>query len=144
MPTVSQLQELDRLNRSMKQKSLEYKVNKEYGQETLKEFYKPILDVKTKEQEVIKEHHKEEIDKIQNLQEELKKQQLMVPLIKSLRNHPGIVAVIQGKSDGSELTEKEQYILKQLQGIDDRTLLTLIDYFNKEPEKGDDDVFGTK
>ena len=41
------------------------------------------------------------------------------------------------------MTEKEQYILKQLQGIDDRTLHTLIDYFNIEPEKGDDDVFGT-
>jgi hypothetical protein len=33
MTTIAQLQELDRLNKSIKQKSLEYKVNKEYGQE---------------------------------------------------------------------------------------------------------------
>ena len=90
MPSLNQLQEVDKLNRSIKQKSLDYNVNKEYGQETLKEFYKPILDVKTKEQEIVKEQHKEELSKIQNLQEEIKKQQLLVPLIKSLRDHPRI------------------------------------------------------
>jgi len=138
MPSVKQLQELDKLNNSIRQKSLAYNVNKEYGQETLKEFYKPILDIKTKEQEIVKEQHKEELSKIQNLQEEIKKQQLLVPLIKSLSDHPRIVAVLKGESDGSELTGKEQYILKQLKEVDDRTLLILIDYFNKpNPE----DVF---
>ena len=135
MPSLNQLQEVDKLNRSIKQKSLDYNVNKEYGQETLKEFYKPILDVKTKEQEIVKELHKEELSKIQNLQEEIKKQQLIVPLIKSLSDHPRIVAVLKGESDGSELTGKEQHILKQLQEVDDRTLLTLIDYFNKPEVK---------
>ena len=34
--------------------SVDYKVDKEYVQKSLKEFYKPIIDIKTKEQDVIK------------------------------------------------------------------------------------------
>jgi hypothetical protein len=123
MTTTKQLRDLAKLNKSIKQKSLDYKVGKEYEEKALKEFYKPVIDVVSKGQELVK-----------TSQKEMKNQALLVPLIKSLSKHPRIIEVLIGNNTGEDLTEEEQNILKQLSHIDEQTLLTLIDYY-EQPER---------
>jgi len=62
--------------------------------------------------------------------EEIKKQPLVIPLIKSLNKQTNVVKVIKGESDGSTLTGKEQHILQQVNKVDDRVLRTLIDFYS--------------
>ena len=62
--------------------------------------------------------------------EEIKKQPLVIPLIKSLNKEANVVKVIKGESDGSDLTGKEQHILQQINKVDDRVLRTLIDFYS--------------
>ena len=126
--SLTQLRKVAELNKSIKRKSVDYKVDKEYGQESLKEFYKPIIDIKTKEQDLIKTQNIE-------LKEELAKQTLVLPLIKSVSKYPRIVNYLEGNTQGEDLTEQEQNIIKQLKDIDDQTLLTLIDYYDKPENK---------
>ena len=59
-----------------------------------------------------------------------------------MAKHKNIIDVLKGEDDGSALTEAEKNILKELKYIDDKTLLTLIDYFS-DGDKQKDDVFGT-
>jgi len=51
-------------------------------------------------------------------------------LIKSLNNNPKVIDVINGESDGSDLTSSEQHILKQIDKFDYRLLRTLIDFYS--------------
>ena len=62
--------------------------------------------------------------------EEIKKQPLIIPLIKSLNKEPNVVKVIQGESDGRDLNGREQHILEQVNKVDDRILRTLIDFYS--------------
>jgi len=62
--------------------------------------------------------------------EEIKKQPLVIPLIKSLNKQTNVVKVIKGESDGSALTGKEQHILQQVNKVVDRVLRTLIDFYS--------------
>jgi len=126
--SLTQLRKVAELNKSIKKKSIDYKIDKEYGQESLKEFYKPIIDIKTKEQDVIKTQNIE-------LKEELAKQTLVIPLIKSISKYPRIINYLEGNTEGEDLTDQEQNIIKQLKDIDDQTLLTLIDYYDKPENK---------
>ena len=126
--SLTQLRKVAELNKSIKKKSIDYKIDKEYGHESLKEFYKPITDIKTKEQDVIKTQNIE-------LKEELAKQTLVIPLIKSISKYPRIINYLEGNTEGEDLTDQEQNIIKQLKDIDDQTLLTLIDYYDKPENK---------
>jgi len=77
--------------------------------------------------------------KHEQLISEIKTQPFVIPLIKSLNNSPKIIDVINGKSDGSHLSEKEQHILRQLNDVDDRVLRTLIEHYSVS---GPDDESG--
>ena len=77
--------------------------------------------------------------KHEQLISEIKTQPFVIPLIKSLNNSPKIIDVINGKSDGSDLSVEEQHILKQLNDVDDRVLRTLIEHYSVS---GPDDESG--
>ena len=62
--------------------------------------------------------------------EEIKKQPLIIALIKSLNKEPNVVKVIKGESDGSDLNRREQHILEQVNKVDDGILRTLIDFYS--------------
>ena len=60
----------------------------------------------------------------------MRAQPLIIPLIKSVNSNPKIIDVINGKSDNSDLTEKEQHVFQQLDKVNDRILKTLIDHYS--------------
>lgn len=62
---------------------------------------------------------------------------MIIPLIKSLNKHPRVVDVISGKSDGSDLTDPEKELLKQLENVNDDVLKVLIDYYRIPRNRGD-------
>lgn len=152
---INTLRELSKKKKLAKEISLADKISKQHGLATLQEVYKPVLESQeTQQKELKKQTQKqeeqltkqqqiiEEISKSQSsVAEELRKQQLVIPLIKELAKHRNIIEVIKGENDGSELTEEEKQILKELSHIDNKTLLTLINYFSVET--GKDESFGT-
>ena len=68
--------------------------------------------------------------KHEELIHEMRAQPLIIPLIKSVNSNPKIIDVINGKSDNSDLTEKEQHVFQQLDKVNDRILKTLIDHYS--------------
>lgn len=148
---IKVLRELAKKKQTAKQLSLHDKITKQYGQATLQETFKPILTAQEEQKQETKKQTEKEterltkqqqvIDEVRNiptaLAQELKKQQIIVPLIKSLSHHPNIISVLRGESDGNKLTEDEQYILNELGHIDNKTLLMLINSFNNKTEEID-------
>ena len=156
----------------LKERSTQEKVAKDYGQTVLKEMYKPLLAgqesqlketqrITQKQSEAARQkeiitQQKEAINQQQHqeLINEIKRQPLIVPLIKSLNNYPNVVAVIMGEMSEYDLNGVEQGVLRELENIDDRILRTLIEYYvNKpdllteaiaedSPENSDDDKYG--
>lgn len=140
------------LRKKLYSRSLLDKINKEATQLDLTEVYKPLLKGQkqqtreiTKTQKETSEAQLQQHQAIQDikLQEhdelvaEIRKQPLIIPLIKSLNRHPRVVDVISGKSDGSELTDPEKDILKQLENVNDDVLRVLIDYYRIPRNRGD-------
>jgi len=142
----SVLQKLVKLRKKLYNRSTDEKLGKEQLQTDLSEFYKPLIttqqdtgksqikaiDRLTGKTGELNEQNKLKFDKILN---ELKKQPLIIPLIKSLNNHPNVVSIIKGtEEDISTLTGAERKVLKELKHIDDRILNVLIDYYTLKDE----------
>src|SRR5207245_1567426 len=142
----SVLQKLVKLRKKLYNRSTDEKLGKEQLQTDLSEFYKPLIttqqdtgksqikaiDRLTGKTGELNEQNKLKFDKILN---ELKKQPLIIPLIKSLNNHPNVVSIIKGtEEDISNLTGAERKVLKELKHIDDRILNVLIDYYTLKDE----------
>jgi len=144
------------LRKQLYSRSLQDKIGKDKVQFNLKEAYKPLLEAQKEQTQEITKTQKEtsqaeiqqqmlEDDKLQELLgknteliKEIKKQPLIIPLIKSLSNHQKVIDVISGKSDGSDLNQREVETLKQLENVDDQMLRVLIDYYVTVPaERGD-------
>ena len=138
-----------KLRKELKARSLQDKIAKDTAQFNLREIYKPIIEGQkqqtqdiTKSQKEISEAQVRQQEAIQDqrtqdsaqkhdlLIEEIKKQPLIIPLIKSLNKEPNVVKVIKGESDGSDLNGREQHILEQVNKVDDRILRTLIDFYS--------------
>ena len=138
-----------KLRKELKARSLQDKIAKDTAQFNLREIYKPIIEGQkqqtqdiTKSQKEISEAQVRQQEAIQDqrtqdsaqkhdlLIEEIKKQPLIIPLIKSLNKEPNVVKVIKGESDGSDLNGREQHILEQVNKVDDRILKTLIDFYS--------------
>lgn len=143
---ISVLRELAKKKKIAKELSLNDKLTRQHGQATLQEIYKPMLESQETQKEEQLTKQQQTIEEIRRSQasatEELRKQQLIIPLIKSLAKHKNIIQILKGEHGDRELTEDEKHILKELSHIDNKTLLTLIDYF-KDNEKDKDEVFGT-
>ena len=142
----SVLQKLIKLRKKLYNRSTDEKLGKEQLQTDLSEFYKPLIttqqdtgksqikaiDRLTGKTVELNEQNKLKFDKMLN---ELKKQPLIIPLIKSLNNHPNVVSIIKGtEEDISNLTGAERKVLKELKHIDDRILNVLIDYYTLKDE----------
>ena len=130
---IEVLRKLAETKKLLKDRSTKDKVVKDYGQTTLKEAYKPLLEGQQQQTKSIVEKQDSQIDqqrtinyqrrtenqqqqnKFYELINEVKQQPLIIPLIKSLNSHPNVIKVIYGETDGSDLDDKEQHILKQLE-----------------------------
>jgi len=143
------IEDVIKLRKELKARSLADKLAKETAQFNLREICKPIIETQKHQTHDItksqKETSQEQLRQQRELQgvksqeeqqrhnlliEEIKKQPLIIPLIKSLNKEPNVVKVIKGESDGSALTGKEQHILQQVNKVDDRVLRTLIDFYS--------------
>src|SRR5207245_10068443 len=142
----SVIQKLIKLRKKLYNRSTDEKLGKEQLQTYISEFYKPLIttqqDTGKSQIEAINrltgktveldEQNKLKFDK---MVKELKKQPLIIPLIKSLNNHPNVVSIIKGtEEDISTLTGAERKVLKELKHIDDRILNVLIDYYTLKDE----------
>ena len=118
----SVLQKLIKLRKKLYNRSTDEKLGKEQLQTDLSEFYKPLIttqqdtgksqikaiDKLTAKTVELNEQNKLKFDKMLN---ELKKQPLIIPLIKSLNNHPNVVSIIKGtEEDISNLTGAERKV----------------------------------
>ncbi len=130
-----------KLRKELYARSLADKIARDTAQFNLKEAYKPLLEGQKQQTESQKEiseaqqnlqdaRSQELTQKHEELISEIRKQPLIIPLIKALDKEPKVVDVIKGKSDGSDLTEREQHILQQLNKVDDRVLKTLTDFYS--------------
>ena len=143
------MKNVSNLKKELYSRSLADKVAKDTAQFNLREAYKPLLDSQKQQTEKITKTQREtseaQIQQQQDLQDarsqdlaqkheelihEMRAQPLIIPLIKSVNSNPKIIDVITGKSDGSDLTGKEQHVLQQLDKVDDRILKTLIDHYS--------------
>jgi len=130
MKTVSNLK------KELYSRSLADKIAKDTAQFNLRKAYKPLLEgqketseAQMRQQQNLQDARSRDLtQKHEQLISEIKTQPFVIPLIKSLNNSPKIIDVIKGKSDGSDLSGKEQHILKQLNDVDDRVLRTLIEH----------------
>jgi len=139
------IEDVIKLRKELKARSLADKLAKETAQFNLREIYKPIIEGQKQQTLSQKETSEEQLRQQRQLQgvksqeeqqrhdlliEEIKKQPLVIPLIKSLNKQTNVVKVIKGESDGSALTGKEQHILQQVNKVVDRVLRTLIDFYS--------------
>ena len=142
------IEDVIRLRKELRARSLRDKIAKDTTQFNLREAYKPLLEGQTTQTKEITKTQKETSEeqlrqqdvqsreqqqRHEKLIEEIRKQPLIIPLIKSLNKSPQVVDVLNGKSDGSNLTGKEQHILNQLNDVDERLLITLINYYSSVP-----------
>jgi len=126
------------LRKDLYARSLADKIAKDTAQFNLREVYKPLLEGQKEQTEKLAKAQQNMQDaraqdltqKHEELINEIRKQPYTIPLIKSLNNNPKIIDVINGKSDGSDLTGREQNILKEVDKVDDRVLRTLIEFYS--------------
>ena len=132
------MKNVSNLKKELYSRSLADKIAKDTAQFNLREAYKPLLEgqketseAQMRQQQNLQDARSRDLtQKHEQLISEIKTQPFVIPLIKSLNNSPKIIDVINGKSDGSDLTGKEQHVLQQLDKVDDRILKTLIDHYS--------------
>ena len=137
-------QKVLKLRKELRDRSLSDKIANDVSQFKLKQTFKPILpvleDQKQKMQEMVQSQRRQTYD----IKTEIRKQPLIIPLIKSLNNYPKIISFINGESDGSDLDNDEKHILKQIGKVDDTTLKILVDYYSEPEARSDIESYLTK
>jgi len=114
-----------KLRKELKARSLQDKIAKDTAQFNLRQIYKPMIEGQkqqtqsqketSEEQQLVKSQEEQERHDL--LIEEIRKQPLIIPLIKSLNKAGNVLKVIKGESDGSDLTGKEKHILQQIKKL---------------------------
>ena len=149
MSEIETLKQLVKPRKSIYSDSIKEKEHKQGFEDSLTRLYEPLLTGQTKQTKSIADKLETQIrnkltsdtdadivanEKHQELMKAIKDQPLIIPLIKSLNIYPEIIKVINDETDGSDLTAKEKTILKELMGVDDKILKTLIEYY-AQPEQ---------
>jgi hypothetical protein len=141
---ISQLKQLDEIQKSTYIQSLANKLRKSAAQTNLQELYKPLL-VGQKEQLTAQKDSTSELKKLtklsseqtninaardieqRNRHEEMKKLALIVPLIKSIKHYPLLNQLLLGEDvDPRKLSSDEQAILHEINRLDQQTLQILL------------------
>ena len=130
-------QKVIKLRKELRDRSLSDKIANDVSQFKLKQTFKPILpvleDQKQKMQEMVQSQRSQAYD----IKTEIRKQPLIIPLIKSLNNYPKIISFINGELDDSDLDNDEKHILKQIGKVDDTTLKILVEYYSEPDARSD-------
>jgi hypothetical protein len=141
---ISQLKQLDEIQKSTYTQSLANKLKKSAAQTNLQELYKPLL-AGQKEQLAAQKDSTSELKKLtklsseqtninaardieqRNRHEEMKKLALIVPLIKSIKHYPLLNQLLLGEDvDPRKLSSDEQTILRETNKLDQQTLQILL------------------
>jgi hypothetical protein len=141
---ISQLKQLDEIQKSTYTQSLANKLRKSAAQTNLQELYKPLL-AGQKEQLSAQKDSTSELKKLtkssseqtninaardieqRNRHEEMKKIALIVPLIKSIKHYPLLNQLLLGEDvDPRKLSSDEQAILRETNQLDQQTLQILL------------------
>jgi hypothetical protein len=141
---ISQLKQLDEIQKSTYTQSLANKLRKSAAQTNLQELYKPLLGGQ-KEQLAAQKDSTSELKKLtklsseqtninaardieqRNRHEEMKKLALIVPLIKSIKHYPLLNQLLLGEDvDPRKLSSDEQAILRETNKLDQQTLQILL------------------
>ena len=137
-------QKVIKLRKELRDRSLSDKIANDVSQFKLKQTFKPILpvleDQKQKMQEMVQSQRRQTYD----IKTEIRKQPLIIPLIKSLNNYPKIISFINGELDDSDLDNDEKHILKQIGRVDDTTLKILVEYYSEPEARSDIESYLTK
>jgi hypothetical protein len=139
---ISQLKQLDEIQKSTYTQSLANKLRKSAAQTNLQELYRPLL-AGQKDQLAAQKDSTSELEKFsklsseqtnineardieqRNRHEELKKLVLIVPLIKSIKHYPLLNQLLLGEDvDPRKLSSDEQAILRETNKLDQQTLQT--------------------
>jgi hypothetical protein len=141
---ISQLKQLDEIQKSTYTQSLANKLRKSAAQTNLQELYKPLL-VGQKDQLAAQKDSTSELKKLtklsseqtninaardieqRNWHEEMKKLALIVPLIKSIKHYPLLNQLLLGEDvDPRKLSSDEQAILRETNKLHQQTLQILL------------------
>jgi len=149
---IDELRKLSALKKSLYANSLQDKIGRDNTQFQLKETFRPLLagqESQLKEtQNIVQKQietaqHNELIEQKEATKQlqhreliaEIKRQPLIIPLIKYLADFSKVIKVIMGESDGRNLTGQEQGVLRELGHVDDRILRLLIKYYMDKPDE---------
>jgi hypothetical protein len=149
-PRIADLEKLNKVRSGIASFNLIQRIGQQKNLGNLEDLYKPLIRGQEKQLEEAKstnvklDEAKAKLDETkvnlsaqnEKLIKEIREQPLLIPLIKSLNDHPNLIKVIRGQSgDMGILTGVEQRMLIELNKIeDDRLLLSLINFYNEKAE----------